>query len=306
MPRSVLLLVNRDKPEVAGALDEVRSLITHRGRVTAELDADSSPIDPARASGADLIVVLGGDGTLLSQSRRCADLGLPMLGVNLGKLGFMAEFDLPALRDQAPTLFDGSPLVTQDRPLLSIGVERADPAPKSGPASPSCHALALNDAVITAGPPFRLIALRLEIDGHEGPSLTGDGVIVSTPIGSTAYNASAGGPIVSPDAPVLVVTPLAAHTLAFRPVVLNLDTTVRIRVDRANQPSRSSKSDHPGSGTTLVADGQVFCGLHSGDSVLIRRHSTPARFVRNPRGNYWHTLVTKMRWAAPPTLRPDA
>lgn len=302
MPRSVLLLVNRDKPEVTQAVAEVRRLIQQRGRVVAELAAENAPIDPAAAAGADLIVVLGGDGTLLSQSRRCATLALPMLGVNLGKLGFMAEFDLPALREQAPLLFDGSKFETLDRPLLSIAVERG-----AGNASPGdregCVSLALNDAVITAGPPFRMISLRLEIDGHEGPTLTGDGVIVSTPIGSTAYNASAGGPIVSPEARVMVVTPLAAHTLAFRPVVLDLETTVRIMVDRANDPERA---DAPGSGTTLVADGQVFCGLRTGDAVVIRRHERVVRFVRNPHGSYWRTLISKMRWAAPPTLRPEA
>lgn len=309
MPRSVLLLVNRDKPEVAGAVDEIRRLVSSRGRIVAELDADSAPLTAEQANGADLVVVLGGDGTLLSQSRRCVSLGLPMLGVNLGKLGFMAEFDLNALRDQAHVLFDGSEFKTQERPLLSVIVERRDSARER--ITPGCESLALNDAVITAGPPYRMISLRLEIDGHAGPSLTGDGVIVSTPIGSTAYNASAGGPIVSPEAKAKVITPLAAHTLAFRPVVLDIDTPVRIHVDRANEPASSAAADKSladgfASGTTLVLDGQVFCGVRSGDSVLIRKHDRAISFVRNPRGSYWHTLVTKMRWAAPPTLRPDA
>ncbi len=301
MSRSVLLLVNREKPEVAAVVDEIHRLISEHGRIAAELDADYSPISAAIANGADLAVVLGGDGTLLSQSRRCASLGLPMLGVNLGKLGFMAEFDVEALREQASLLFGGSDLHTQERPLLSVSVER--PAVSGAERVTAFTSLALNDAVVTAGPPYRMISLRLEIDGHAGPSLTGDGVIVSTPIGSTAYNASAGGPIVSPEAKAMVITPLAAHTLAFRSVVISLDSPVRILVDRANEPDAKGTSTL--SGTTLVLDGQVFCSLRTGDSVLIRRHSRAVRFVRNPRSSYWQTLVTKMRWAAPPKARPE-
>lgn len=320
MSRAVLLLVNRKKPQVVAALDEVRSLITAtgRGRIAAELDSDSAPLTPEQANGADLIVVLGGDGTLMAQSRRCVSLGLPMLGVNLGKLGFMAEFDLPSLRTYASRLFDGSPLLVQDRPMLRVTVERpaggggngngrGQPPPSQGEPMLS-QTLALNDAVVTAGPPYRMVEIAIRIDGHDGPTVTGDGLIVSTAIGSTAYNASAGGPIISPEVPAMAITAIAPHTLSFRPVVVNLASTIELTMLRANDGGESpvgSMADlsSVATGTALVLDGQVPVRLRTRDKVTIRPHARPVRFVRNPGRSYWQTLLTKMRWAAPPAVR---
>ncbi len=293
MGRTVLLLVNRAKPDVLAALAEVRSLINAHGRVAAELDANGREISVAEAKGADLIVVLGGDGTLMGQSRRCVHLGLPMLGVNLGKLGFMAEFDLPALRLQAKALFDGSPLHVQDRPMLRATI---DPPLGSSPEG----ALAHNDVVITAGPPYRMIALAIKIDGTPGPSVVGDGLIVSTPIGSTAYNASAGGAIISPEVQAMALTPMAAHSLAFRPVVVPATSVIEITLERVNDdPSIPGLAG----GTALVLDGQVASRVRAGQRITIRRDTRSARFVRNPHSSYWTTLISKLRWGAPPVTR---
>lgn len=310
MSRSVLLLINRGKPDVVAALDEVRSTITRhgRGRIVGELDADASPLPSGAASGADMIVVLGGDGTLMAQTRRCvaAGLSLPLLGVNLGKLGFMAEFDLSSLRQQAAGVFGGAPLTVQDRPMLHAAVS----TPSGSAVGIDLHrSLALNDAVVTAGPPYRMITLGIRIDGHAGPTVTGDGLIVSTPIGSTAYSASAGGPIVSPEVPALSITAIAPHTLSFRPVVVSQESTIELSVLRANDGSERSDGllaelgDGGGSGTALVLDGQVPAPLRTGDTLTIRRHAQPARFVRNPAGSYWATLLNKMKWASPPAVR---
>ena len=292
MGRNVLLLVNRDKPDVISSLAEVHALIKAHGTLVAELDASNSFITAKQAAGADLIMVLGGDGTLMAQARRCIALGLPLLGVNLGKLGFMAEFDLPDLRKQAATLFDGSPLVISDRPMLRVSVSSAPSS--GGVASSLSRPLALNDAVITAGAPYRMISMHVQIDGQVGrggPTVTGDGLIVCTAMGSTAYNASAGGPIISPDVPAMAITAIAPHTLSFRPVVVNLSSTIERTILEANE------------GTALVLDGQVPTPLKAGDTVTIRPHDRTAKFVRNPSGSYWHTLLTKMRWAAPPAVR---
>lgn len=295
MPRSVLLVHNSDKPAVIAALPEIRALISRPGgaRIIAELEANGHPITPAQTNGADLIVVLGGDGTLMSQSRRCVGLGLPMLGVNFGKLGFMAEFDLDAFRDQAESLFDGRPLIVQDRPMLRVRVEGARPGDTS-------ETLALNDAVITAGPPYRMIDMSVRIDGTQGPAIMGDGLIVSTPIGSTAYNASAGGPIVSPDVPAMILTPIAAHSLSFRPVVVAATSTIEIAIDRANDARTPGCEPN---GTSLVLDGQITHLLTTGSRVVVRHHDRAVRFVKNPHGSYWSTLISKMRWAAPPGNR---
>jgi len=303
MGRSVLLLVNRGKPDVVSALAEVRSLIAKHGRLVAEMDAEGGIVSDKEAKGADLIIVLGGDGTLMSQSRRCVHLGLPMLGVNLGKLGFMAEFDLAALRQQAKDLLGGAELIVQNRPMLRVSVHPLRPGerePAPGDTAAIARTLALNDVVVTAGPPYRMITLDIRIDGVEGPVVAGDGLIVSTPIGSTAYNASAGGAIISPDVEAMALTPLAAQSLAFRPVVVPADSTIELKLEKGNDdPSL------PGlhGGTSVVLDGQVAWRVHAGQTVVIRRHDKPVHFVRNPQGSYWTTLIRKMRWAAPPVTR---
>lgn len=286
MARSVLLLVNRSKPQVASALDEVRALLTRYGRLAGELDADGKPITDAY--GADLVMVLGGDGTLLAQARRCVDLGLPLIGVNLGNLGFLAEFDLEALRQQAPALLGDGHVEFRERLLIRTVVKRGQHDCFSG--------LAMNDCVVTAGPPYRMIEIAVLFEGQLGPSFRGDGVIVSTPTGSTAYSVSAGGPIVAPDVPCLTITPIAVHSLAFRPIVISGSSTIELLIRRAN----AGWPGDPTSGTTLVLDGQVHFGLRAGDRVLLGRYEKPVRLVRNPACSYWATLIRKMHWAAKP------
>jgi NAD+ kinase len=289
MARKVLLLVNPDKPDAVAAAGEVRALIRRHGVLAEELSADlAPPLGDAR--GADLIVVLGGDGTLLSQTRRCAGLGLPLLGINLGKLGFLAEYDLESFREQAAWVLAGAELPRREVHMLSARV-----------VSPLGQVVfedaALNECVVTAGAPFRMISISMAIDGAAGPTVSGDGMIVSTPMGSTAYNVSAGGPIVAPEVAAMVITPIAAHSLSFRPIVVGAGSTVELMMDRVNS------SETAGAGTTLVLDGQVQVGLGQGDRVVIARDGRPVRFVRNPLGGYWTTLIEKMQWAMPPRLR---
>lgn len=281
MPRPrVLLLADRDRPEIAGIVDDVRGGIGRFAEITVELPANGEPL-PADLA-VDYAVVLGGDGTLISQARRLIDHGLPIIGVNFGRLGFLAEFDAASLIDQAETVFGPAPTI-RDHTALAAEVHDADTLVGQG--------LALNECVITAGPPFRMIELSISIDGIPGPVLRGDGVIVATPTGSTAYNAAAGGPIVHPSVDALIVTPLAAHSLAFRPLVVCSSCVMRVDVTRANE------------GTTLVFDGQVPITLREGMAVTVHRHPKRARFVTNPAMSYWRILLDKMRWAAPPGYR---
>jgi NAD+ kinase len=292
MPRSALLSVNTRKPEAARAAADVRALIERHGRLAGQIDASpGAPFTDTR--GADLIVVLGGDGTLLSQARRWVNLDIPLLGVNLGRLGFLAEFDLAALATQAASLFGDASLN-----IRRVSMLRAE-AFRDGDSRAFFAETALNEAVITAGPPFRMIDLSLSIDGGPGPTVSGDGLIVSTPTGSTAYNVSAGGPIVAPELDALVITPIAAHSLAFRPIVVGGPSVIDITLARANDDGR-------GSGTTLVIDGQLPTRLTGGERLRISRHDRSARFVTNPAGSYWNTLIEKMRWAETPRTRPGA
>lgn len=284
MPRSALILVNRTKSGATEALNRVSDAVARVGSIAAILDANDDPITDTL--GADLIVVLGGDGTLLAQARRCATLHLPMLGVNVGSLGFLAEFDTDSFVRFAPLLFDHVELKIADRMMLSAEVftERD--------TAPFFQGIALNDAVVTAGPPFRMIQIDVSIDNEPGPTLRGDGVIVSTPVGSTAYNVSAGGPIVSPDLDSLIITPIAANSLASRPVVIPSHRTIELHILGAH--------DTPAIGATLVLDGQVHTQLQAGWRVKLTRSSKSIRLVRNPDSTDWSTLIRKLHWAAQP------
>lgn len=285
----ILLVVNRDKPDAAGAVARVRRAIQAHASVLAEIDADDAPPPPG-AGEADLIMTLGGDGTLLSQARRFAAFAKPLLGINMGRLGFLAEFDLEAFEQQAPVLLASPAFQTRDLPLIAVHVTRA------GHEDPQLVGTALNEAVVTAGPPFRMISLCLEIDANPGPEIAGDGVIVSTPAGSTAYNVSAGGPIVAPGVDALIITPIAAHSLSFRPIVVPFSSTISLRMLRVNE-------DHEADATTLVLDGQISTPLRREDVVTLTRHSDRVTFVTNAHRSYWSTLVSKMHWAVPPRLR---
>ncbi|MDX2132463.1 MAG: NAD(+)/NADH kinase [Planctomycetota bacterium] len=283
MARRVLLLVNPEKPSAGSAGAAVRELIARHGALVGEVRADGAPL-PDAARDADLVIVLGGDGTLLSQARRCLGLSAPLLGVNLGRLGFLAEFDLSSLVEQAPQLLGDDELSIARLPVFRVEVLRGGRTEFSG--------LAINDAVITAGPPFRMISLTLSIDGGPGPSLLGDGLIISTSLGSTAYNLSAGGPILSPRIDALAVTPIAAHSLAFRPVVVPSDSFIEVTLERANALD--------GHGTTLVLDGQNTARLLANDLVRVSRDAHEVRLVQNTRTGYWARLISKLNWASPP------
>ncbi|MBS0198266.1 MAG: NAD(+)/NADH kinase [Planctomycetes bacterium] len=288
MRRAALLLVNPDKPEAAKAASELRILIQKHGTLLGELPADNGPI-PEIASSADVLVVFGGDGTFLGQARRLGVLGVPMLGVNTGRLGFLTEFDSASIKAQAPAIFGDGPLHTRD-----FGMIRAELLGKRCD-KPRFTGLAINEAVITAGPPYRLISLALSIDGNDGPTIRGDGIIVSTPLGSTAYNLSAGGPIMAPEVDAFVITPLAAQSLAFRPVVVGGSSHIEIRFDKIN-------SDAAGTGTALVLDGQTHVPVIQGDRIRMYKDKPMLRFVRNPRTDYWSRLIGKLNWAVAPKL----
>jgi NAD+ kinase len=283
MPRRprVVLFADTSRSEVRAALGEVRAIVAAHADLRAVLDAGNDPLDGA--IDADLAVALGGDGTLIGQARRLLDRGVPLVGVNVGRLGFLTEFDPASLRRHAALVFGADPPV-KDHLVFHASV-------RDERGGLRAEGAAVNDCVITAGPPFSMIELGLAIDGVPGPSLRGDGVIVATPVGSTAYSVSAGGPIVHPALDAMVITPLAAHSLAFRPIVVSAGCRLEIEVQLAN------------AGTSLIQDGQVATTLARGDRVTIRSHERKARFVVTPDSSYWRILLDKLRWAAPPTYR---
>jgi NAD+ kinase len=275
-----LLIVNREKPEAGRTADAIRAEIARHAE-TLELSASEEPLAPGVAF--DIAVVVGGDGTLIAQTRRLLDHGKPIVGVNAGRLGFLAEFDAADLEKHAALVFGAKPPL-RERMLLAVTVERAGGGRETGTA--------INDAVITAGSPHRMIEMSLKVDADDaGVDMIGDGVIIATPTGSTAYSASAGGPIVHPDVAGVTITPICAQSLAFRPVVVRSTDDIALVMRRVNE------------GTCVVLDGQRHISLQSGDTVRTREHGRKALFVANPSNRYWDALRAKMKWAAPPSYR---
>lgn len=277
MARRVALFVNTTKPNVNDAVDRLRPLIERHGELVGVCDEDT---EEAPCTDADLVVVLGGDGTLLTAAKLFGRQ--PLLGVNFGKLGFMAAFDLETVEQRAASLFGTEALPLSEASMVEASVN-GEPA-----------GAMLNEFVISAGPPYRLIELKTTIDGTPGPTVRGDGLILATPLGSTAYNVAAGGPIVAPTVPAMILTPIAAHSLSFRPIVLPGSSTVEITVVRGND---DEDSEH---GTSLVGDGAPLRRLDEGDVVRLGHAASGVRLVTNNARPYWSTLMTKMRWATAP------
>jgi len=232
----------------------------------------------ALAAEVQLIVVLGGDGTLLSVARDLGSASVPILGVNLGQLGFLAEV-APEEQQGALDHVLGGAFETVPRMRLDVRAERDGESVQ--------HALALNDAVIKGSDLARMIDLEARTDGARVGAYHGDGLIVATPTGSTAYNLSAGGPILMPGSRVFVVTPICPHTLTQRPLVLPETARLEIEV----RPRQG--------GAQLTVDGQVGTKLEGGDRVHVSVSAHPAHFVVSPFRSRFDVLRTKLGWGAP-------
>ncbi|MFW5682770.1 MAG: NAD(+)/NADH kinase [Phycisphaeraceae bacterium] len=298
----VIILANKSKPQVTEALASFRPWLAERAEIVAEPDVYELGEDASDLPEADLGMVLGGDGTVLAQARVLVDLQVPLLGINFGKLGFLAEFSIADVKKHWDRIV-GKRCRQSQRMMIRVAAF-APGAPEFGGdnGDPSCdveampepvfETLAMNDAVVTAGPPYRMIEIELAIEpgvsGTSAVTFSGDGVIVATPSGSTAYNIAAGGPIVSPGIDGMVVSAICPQSLAFRPIVFDANCAVWLLMHRANP------------GTTLVIDGQKSCSVEPGMQVMIAKHRRTLPLIHNPDLNYWKMLARKMHWAARP------
>jgi len=294
----VVILANHGKPVVTEALRSFRGWLEERADVVGEPDIFAmTRRDVADWPAADFAIVLGGDGTMLRLARLTLDAGLPLLGVNFGKLGFLAEFSLDDVKTHWDRIVAGG-CRNSVRMMLDVRVYAPD-APQWGingsdgsAVDPTFATVCMNDAVIAAGPPYRLIEIELAIEPAQAnasaTTFLGDGVVVATPTGSTAYNLAAGGPIVSPGIDGLCITAICPHSLAARPIVTSDRCDVWLHARTVND------------GTSLVIDGQESCKLEKGQQVCIRKHTKSVRLIHNPEYNYWTMLAHKMHWAASP------
>jgi NAD+ kinase len=223
----------------------------------------------------DLVVVLGGDGTLLSAIRRIGESEVPILGVNLGGLGFLTEITRDELFPVLENVLNGE-FRTHDRVALRGSVIRGK--------KPVAAFRVLNDAVITKGALARIIDLKTTINGEYVATFRADGLILSTPTGSTAYTLSAGGPIVYPSLKTVIITPICPHTLTNRPIIVPDNVVLRITLE--------SESEE----VFLTLDGQVGFPMEQGDTVEVKKAPGRVLLIESPYKGYFEVLRTKLGW----------
>jgi len=223
----------------------------------------------------EMIIVLGGDGTLLSVARLVRDYEVPILGVNLGGLGFLTEITLEELYRVLERIIQGD-FVTDERVVLNAAVIRR--------GERMAEFTVLNDAVINKGALARIIDLETAINGEYLTTFKSDGLIISTPTGSTAYNLSAGGPIVYPSLHSIIITPICPHTLTNRPIMVPDDVEIRVILKAKQQE------------VILTLDGQQGFSLEFEDMVEIKKAESRILLIKSPYRHYFEVLREKLKW----------
>lgn len=269
----VVVIYNPDKPDV----EATKSRIVDDLRRRVEVVAAGALGDAARLAETqpDRVVVLGGDGSILSVVRALADRQAPIIGVNFGKLGFLAEFSVEDLERSLDAAV-GDPAIVSRRMMIAAEIVST--------AGQTARSMAVNDCVVQAGPPYRMIELSISVNGDYLTHISGDGLVLATPNGSTAHNMSVGGPILQPETQAIVLSPISAHSLTHRPLVFAGNSVIEVVACRVN------------TGTTLVIDGQVPLPIRAGDRITVRRCPSDFQLVRNPAQPDWYTLTTKLKW----------
>lgn len=232
----------------------------------------------------DLVVVLGGDGTLLGAARKVGHYGLPILGINLGGLGFLTEIPVEMLYQDMEKVINGE-ISVEPRLMLQARVLRN--------GEEKCRFTVLNDVVINKGALARIIDLRVSVDNHFLTTFRADGLIVSTPTGSTGYNLSAGGPILYPDLEALILTPICPFTLTHRPIIVPDTSVIDVQMGENSEE------------VVLTFDGQVGFDLVDNDRVVISKSEKKLKLIKSPDQDYYDILRTKLKWGEHAYNRTD-
>jgi NAD+ kinase len=285
-PRRVGVVAKRSSHEAAGTAGELAEWLRRRGlevfldgSTLAALGRDEPAFSPTAAY--DLVVVLGGDGTLLSVAR-ALEPGIPILGVNLGNLGFLTEIGRAELYPALEHVLAGR-FRTEARSLFDVE--------RRGDGGAAERFRVLNDAVITKSALSRIIDLTMEVDGHLIARYRSDGLIISTPTGSTAYNLSAGGPIVNPLLPVAVLTPICPHALSLRPIVVPGSSRIQVTLETQREE------------VFLTLDGQEGRELRYRETVSVTQSAAAVHLVKVSDRSFYDNLREKLRWGG--LTRPD-
>lgn len=264
---NVVIVTKPHQPDVARVALELASWFEARG-----IQASMYPASAARAN---LCVVVGGDGTLLSAARLMGDRQVPILAINYGGLGFLTEVTRDEMYPALERVLSGN-AVTQNRMMMEVSVQHGGALLETYQA--------LNDAVIHKGTLARIIELEASVDGQHVSKYRSDGLILSTPTGSTAYNVSAGGPIVYPTMGAIIVTPISSHMLTNRPLVLPAESHIEVTL-------RSVPDD-----VYVTVDGQVGKKLESGDRVIVQKSSRLVQLIAPEGKNFFDVLRDKLKW----------
>ncbi|HWL09385.1 MAG TPA: NAD(+)/NADH kinase [Planctomicrobium sp.] len=283
MPQSPLrvMLIGRDQhPQIQAALQELRRNLEQQPGivVTGVLASDSDTPVPD----SEIAIVLGGDGAILRACRRFGSHQIPILGVNLGRLGFLADISPDELHVLIPEL--------QTRQFNIVPHLMFECVHRRKDGTEQTY-LGLNEVAILAAASLRLIDVSLSIDDEPVTIFSADGVIISTPVGSTAHNLSAGGPILRQDLRVFVVTPISPHTLTIRPIVDRANVTYQLTADEAPE------------GVMLVVDGQIKVPFSAGDEVTVKAAPVNFQLIRMHGHSFYGTLHRKLGWHGQPRYR---
>ena len=273
------------KGNVSGVIAEFLDFAKDKAEIIGSFGVEQST--PEIAKDCDFAIVFGGDGSIIGVARGLShcEKSIPIIGVNLGKLGFLAEFSITELKDLFNDIISGKTLI-EKRMMLNCKVF------SNGQETFSSRAV--NEIFITAGAPFRMIELQISVDGQPLAGCISDGLIISSPTGSTAYNLSAGGPILSGKMEAMVIAPICPHSLNFRPIVINAGSIIEVVGLRVNE------------GTTVSIDGQISRVLSIDDTVRIEREKNDFQIVNNPLRTQWDALATKLSWAEKPKYKMDS
>ena len=239
------------------------------------ISADQSRIENALSVNADLIVVLGGDGTMISTARMIGDADVLVLGINYGSLGYLTDFRIEEMFPALESIVEGRYEIDR-RVMLEAEHWRGDEKLVTGRV--------LNDVVINKSALARIIGIEVKLNGLYVNSFRADGLIVSTPTGSTAYNLSAGGPIVYPSMNAVVLTPICPFTLTNRPIVVPDQAEIELKLENENE------------GVVLSLDGQTGYSMKAADRVVIRKSKTTFNLVQPANRNYFDVLRDKLKW----------
>ncbi len=272
-PPRVYLIGNAAKEQVVDVFPHLEEMLRQRGLLAgANLANPPTLTNDVRI---DYVIVLGGDGTLLSVGQAMQHRQVPIIGVNMGKLGYLADFSVDELEHLLDQLLTDHTLISQ-RMMLDVRVAE--------PAHEPWDGIAINDCVIRVQAPFRTIGLAVEIDEQPVTTIVGDGLIIATPTGSTAHNMSCGGPIIQPNVDAIILTPKCPHSLTHCPVVVEPTAGVKIRLRESSE------------GAWIVLDGLPIHAIAGGTELVLRKSTEQFRLVRHPHRRPWDTLKMKLKW----------